>query len=523
MSKKNVLLILLVLLISVLSVNASEKGEKLIWGTNAINLGPVYSGNVSLERILTGKNVLALNKFYRAGGDNSAVTPTECRMAYSADTLYVGFRCTENNLKFPVTSHEDWYSQLFSATEQDACFPDKVDFFVFPDLTNATRYQFALTKDGQRFGNKVNVPAAEKLIYTDEKKQEKSEKVTAFNATVSIKDKEWIGLIRIPWSTIGGTPSTSFGITPIRSRWRNSEVSSPVALDFNERPAPDLFIETHLADKAKIYPNDKILALLPSGILRWQRPALLYYPGQEIMQQIWDMQQQLQNPTDDQNFAQRIYLTQRWFDLLVLEGFSFNTGQGSIVDENMYPSALRTKINKALREKNISEAHKSLDSYLQKLDQVSRQWFADGSPGNILKKEWKSISELKNTEQKSDVLIMHCMAADFPVDLNLSLPKTGGIRLFTNNQGYFKPTELSPLNITKEPGKQIISDRPDRFSKPVRSILLEEKPFKITLFDADGKEKLQINASDISFRVGRDEKIIAVDFRNHLDKDDFLQ
>ncbi len=518
MIRKNAFLILLLLLISIVGVNAAEKGDKLVWGINAIDLGPVGKGKVTPENLLAGKNVLSLNKFYRAGGDNSPVTPTECRIAYDSDTLYVVFRCTENNMHFPVKGHEDWYSQLYSATEQDACFPDKVDFFIFPDLGNESRYQFALTKEGQQFGNKVNVPVAEKLIFTDEKKKEKSEKVTAFKASVSTKDKEWIGLIRIPWSTIGGKPNASFGITPIRSRWRNSEVSSPVALDFNERPASNLYLETRLADKAKVYSDNKVLSLLPSGVMRWQRPALLDHPNQELMQQIWEMQQQLQRPTDDKNFEQKIYLTQRWFDLLVLEGFSFNTGQGAIVDENMYPSALRAKINKTLREKNIPEAHKILDSYLHKLDRVSRQWFADGSVGNILKKEWKSIAELKSTEEKGNTLIMHCMAADFPVDLNLSLPKEGGIRLYTNSQGYFKPTELSPLNVTKETGKQIIS--------PVETdgvrLILEEKPFKITLFDPAGKEKLVINSSDISFRVDQNGKIIAVDFRNHLDRNEVI-
>ena len=251
--------------------------------------------------------------------------------------------------------------------------------------------------------------------------------------------------------------------------------------------------------------------------MRWQRPALLNHPNRELMQQIWDMQGQLQVPTDAKNFERRIYLTQRWFDLLVLEGFSFNAGQGSLVDESIYPAVFRSKINKTLREKNSAEAYKIMDAYLHTLDQVSRQWFADGSVGNILAKEWKSVSELKTTEEKGNTLIMHCMAADFPVDLNLSLPKEGGIRLYTNNQGYFKPAELSPLKVSKEPGKQIISVG----AHGVRPLILQEKPFRITLFDAD-EEKLQINASDISFRVGQDGKIIAVDFRNHLDKNEVI-
>ncbi len=143
----------LFLLAVFLSFNAA--GEDLIWGTNAITLD--------------SKNSVSVGPFYQAGGENRPVTPTECRISYNADELLVDFRCAENDMAFPAMGHGvNWYSQLHSAAEQDAAFPDKVDLFVSPDLNKPSYYQFAVTRDGQKFGAKrrahpPKAPADEEL------------------------------------------------------------------------------------------------------------------------------------------------------------------------------------------------------------------------------------------------------------------------------------------------------------------------------------------------------------------------
>jgi alpha-glucosidase (family GH31 glycosyl hydrolase) len=517
MIRKFGIIIFLIHLISIAEVSSTEKKDQLIWGTGAVRIGPAHEGTVSLQRLLTEKrHVLVLDKFYRAGGEGLPAEPTECRMAYNADTLYVAFRCTESNMQFPAISHQiDWYSQLYSATEQDACFPDKVDFFLLPDMNKTLSYQVAVTKDGQTFGNKVFAPFQEEQAFTDEKKQKKSVRFDDFKASVIPGEKEWIAFIRIPWSAVGGKPAAYCGINPVRTRWRNAEISSPVAMDFTERPTPDLFIEALFSNKPQVYNSKGMLCQLPSGTLRWQRPALLTYPDQETVREIWGLQQHVPHPTDQSNLARRIYLVQRWIDLLTLEGFNFGSTRGCIGEEDMYPFDIRIRINQALHKKNMDEACRLLDGYLYELDQVSRKWFADGSPGNILDQEWHPVRELKNVEIKDNFLIMHCMVANRIIDLHLSLPKSGGIRLYAGSEGYFKPDSLSSLNLKKEPGKYLIGTDDGR-------IAIEENPFKIIFYDTADKEIMQIDPADIAFRIDPDGKIAAVDFKNRLGRDEVI-
>ena len=188
-----------------------------------------------------------------------------------------------------------------------------------------------------------------------------------------------------------------------------------------------------------------IYVCFPSDVLRWQRPTSLRYPDAQTIQQIWELEQSLKNPTDDDNFSQRLYLLQSWTDLLLLEGFNFRPTSGSIVKQDLTPSVLRHTINAVLRQNDKTKAHQLLDAYLNKLDEASKDWFADGSPGDISKDEWKPISQIDRLESNGSVLLMHCFADSHPVNLHLSLPQTGGVRIYGDEEGYFKPADLVPL------------------------------------------------------------------------------
>ena len=122
--------------------------------------------------------------------------------------------------------------------------------------------------------------------------------------------------------TLGGKPESHFGFLPMRTRWRDGEFSSPVAFDINEAMPVDLLIETYFSGTAEVQDSQSSLCQLPSGILRWQRPALMTYPGIDTCRQIWQMESSLTTPTDQNNLAQRLSLTERWMDLMMLEGFT---------------------------------------------------------------------------------------------------------------------------------------------------------------------------------------------------------
>ena len=494
--------------------NAFSRDGAFIWGVNAITLKPISNATPSSADILKDKSAVLLNRFYRAGGINLPATPTECAITRNRDALFVVFRCQEDDMTFPAIHRStNWYSMLNSPTEQDSQFPDKVDLFIQPDMGNRSYYQFAVTLDGLAFGCKRDDGPTE--TSEDSGASVRVKKVSAFEATLAHKTNEWIVLLRIPWKTLGGKPKSHFGLVPVRTRWRDGEVSSPVAFDFTERPPLDLFIETHLGDTASIQAAQTALCRLPSGVLRWQWPASLAYPDRKAVRQIWQMEQSLSEPTDTNNLARRLYLVQCWIDLLALEGFNFRAGIGSIADKGMQPFVVRREVNDALRRKDMPHACRWLDGFLHKLDKTSSDWFADGSPADILTTEWIPISRLDGLEAKTNALLLLGSAGKHQVELHLSLPATGGVRIYGQDEGCFKPSSLLPLHVVQSTNSCSIEAADGK-------IIIHRAPFTISLCDADGNTVTRIGPNGIAFRFNRGGKVIAVDFSHDLEANEVI-
>jgi hypothetical protein len=515
-------LLAVLLFVTILGIGrglASGNGHQPSWGVNAVVLKPPWSASPALEDLLVDEqHSVSLKHFYRDGGQHIPATPTQCRISYNSEALLVVFRCIEDNLSFPVAlrNTEDWYTQINQRKYADALFPDQVDFLIQPDMASASYYQFATTPDGKKLGcsrlaGTNYVPGTDVL----------ANKIEAFEASVSRRTNEWVALFRIPWETFGGKPNGYFGIMPLRTRWRDGEVSSPVAIDFmdevnstmktglRETPAVDLFIETHFAGPAgELAQND--LCRLPSGVLRWQRPTALSYPNVETRRQIWQMQSSLTTPTDTNNLAERLYLTRCWTDLLTLEGFTGLPRAWSATLDNLMPYLLRRQINAALRENAPARACQILDTYLGKLDKVSRWWYADGSPGDIVTAEWTPVASVESIDMEGNTLLMRCRAGDHHIDLNLALPTTGGTRIFGKAQGYFKPPGLLPLKTNRTADTCSIQTSSGR-------IVLHLRPFSISFCGVDGKEVTQIGPNSLAFRFGLDGSVLAFDFANRLD------
>ncbi|MGH7979823.1 MAG: hypothetical protein ACREE6_10645, partial [Limisphaerales bacterium] len=509
--------------------------QRMAWGINAITLRPAYSNTPDLALVLTNRaNTVSLDRFYRVGGTGAARAQTECRLACDSNSLIVVFRCSEPDLSFPQTNRNaNWYSLLTTPFDQDSSFPDKVDLFIRPDMRGPVFYQFTATLAGLKFGCQRQTRFA---IEDAEEAPGRHPvlKVNAFAATVAAGTNEWTVFIRIPWKTLGGRPRQCFGLLPMRTRWRDGEISSPVAFDFTERPPLDLFIETHFANApgkpsrlssparspdvtqqtgrafqslASAHPEEAILCRLPSGVPRWQRPALLTYPGARTLQAIWQMEQSLDEPTRADNFATRLWLTQRWTDVLTLEGFNFRLGRGSIVTRDLSPYQIRRRVNFALLKGQTQMAWRSLDAYLHQLDAVSRIWFADGSPGDI--GQWSPVSRLTRAQTIGNVLRLHCLADGRAVILRLSLPKSGGIHICGRDEGYFKPAELLPLKVIQSPASCSIV-------APCGRIVIGRKPFVISFYDTAGNLVTGIGANDLAFRFIAGGRILAVDFMDAL-------
>lgn len=508
------------LLFMVLYSGVAMGMEKSVWGVNAVVLKSSWSGSPTLQDMLTDQqHTISLGKFYRDGGLNFPATPTECRLAYNNEALLVVFRCSEPNMSFPAAplNADDWYSEINARGSADHLFPDEVDFLIQPDMTSAAYYQFAMTPDGKKLG-------CSRLRRPDQPEGTpvRAEKVEVFDANVVRHTNEWIVYFKIPWATFGGKPASYFGVMPIRTRWRNGEVSSPVAFNFldevnstmksglSENPAVDLFIETHFSG-SPVQTAETSLYRLPSGVLRWQREAWLTYPDEETLQQIWQLENSLSTPTDANNLAQRLHLTSRWTDLMTAEGFCFLHRSASATMPDMWPDIPRREINAALRTNNMAEACQVLDTYLDKLDKISSWWFADGSPGDILKDEWKPVTSAESLDVQGHTLLMRCVAGGNQVDLRLALPTIGGVRIFGKDQGYFQPAELWPIKGTQSGNSYSIE------TTDGGKIVVNQKPFFISFHNADGKEVTRIGPNDLAFRFGSDGKIVGLNFKNHLD------
>ncbi len=429
----------------------------LTYGVTAITLGPQVKTLPTVNTPLGGWTTSpVLNRFYKAGGENGTVTPTQTRFAWTNDSLYILFYCLEPNMSHPGHFRKlKLKDHIDNSFLLDTYFQDRVDVYVRSAMESGHFYQFSVSKDGQSAGvirgqlTQVKHPEGGGDVIKDHS----ARFVTRFTVEMKAEKSAWTVLLKLPWSAIEGKPVKPFGLIVSRTRWRDSERTSPVAVDFDDRPAPDLFMETSFGAAPAVITSGQTITSLPSGTLRWQRPVKLVYPAQKEKAAIWKMQQTLKRATTAETFADRVHLTQRWCDLLTLEGFNFRKEAGGPIPYSIQPFDIRRKVNQVLLADNVQKACDSLDVYLKTLDVVSRNWYADGSPGNIQSKRWQSFT-LKNVKLAADALLMEGIINEQPYQLTMKFPLGGGVRLHGEETGYFNPAtneKIKELTIDRQP------------------------------------------------------------------------
>ena len=508
----------------------TEKGAP-VWGTNVVVLKAPWSGSPSIDDLLTDQeHSLLLNRFYRVGGENLPATPTECRISYSEDMLFVVFHCEENDLAFPYANLDanGWPNANWNSLHGLPCgshplcppYPDEVDLLIQPNVSAPSYYQVAATLQGLKFGcerevNSTADSAADEAAMALHSSSVSSRKIEGFEAVVLRRPDAWVVVFQMPWKTFGAKPQAYFGPLPMRTRWRDGEFSSPVALNFNEGLPVDLLIETHMSGSAQLLNSQSSLCQLPSGILRWQRPQVMIRPDVETRRQIWEMESSLTTATNRNNLARRLYLTQCWMDLLMQEGFTPVPLTWGILKHDLSLALFRQRVNAAFQKNDLEAAYQLLDTYLHQLDDMSRWWYADGSPGNILNDEWRPVTKAESLEVQGKTLLMRCLAGHQQVDLKLSLPATGGIRIHGVEEGYWKPDDLLPLNVSRTSDSYSVNTAEGK-------IVLHQDPFSVVFYDAAGNEVTQIGKDGLAFRFDSDGRIMATDFRNRLGPDEVI-
>lgn len=490
------------------------------YGVSAMTLGAALTNAPTLDTPVSQWTTSpALDQFYRVGGEDGPLQPTQTRMAYDVQHLYVLFVCTEPNLKHPghhrVMKLAD---HLENAHLLDTYFPDRVDLFVKPNLAQPDFMHFSATLSGDHAAL-VRGSALVKVLNPEgggtAEKDKTVRPVTAYSVRVNQERSAWRVLFRVPWATLGlSAPPTTVGLLPTRTRWRTSERSSPVALDFDDKPAPDLCIETTLAGVPGIFVGTETLTRLPAGPLRWQRPVRLSYPSLTEKKAIWAMQQGLSEHTTLSTLTNRVHLTQRWLDLLLLEGFNVRKETGSPIEQTMHPYLTRRAVNQALRAGRIEAACDSLDAYLSRLNKASRNWFADGSPGNIRADGWQPFMLQSVRSQQQDVLLSGTVGGR-PYQLTMQFPEGGGVRLVGEKPGFFTPQTTVPFQLTGSGDKQ-------RVKANGWTVSLKPGP-NWHLVLQKGDQQVLIDKDALRFLPRADGTIGAVQWTNALDPKTVVQ
>ncbi len=369
---------------------------------------------------------LTIDRFLPANGQNARVTPTWVSLLWDRTALYVRFRCADpdpvyrDGVRLPRTDRVE-VGLSFTATQQDL-------WQISADASGST----SLSHAGK----------AIKLADT----------------SVKMDAPGWTAELTVPWDRLGGLPSKQFQLQLSRVREITAEFLSPSAVDYHDGPvttllapaAVDGFVETTLGGKQELHTAGFGLITLPSGIQRWERRAELPHITNAERKEIAQLQKDLTaKPTTQANLAERVRLAELWYDLLDEEGFRFQYGVGGWVWPESYPWVVRHKFNDALRQGDVTEACLVIDSLLQHFSQISATWFADGSPGDVREDAWSPVSVIDSAAIVKNELVLRARAGNKSIDLKVSFPSVGGVRIYGPNKGYFAPTSLLGIQLTR--------------------------------------------------------------------------
>lgn len=470
----------------------TEFDSALPRGICAMTLGQAVGMPPVLEESLTDwQTAVKVDLLFRICGVDASVTPLEARFAWDETTCYALFRCADPG------------PEVLAAKRLD-----QVELFLCRDYSHAHGYeQFTIRNSGQVTGVRFSP------------EQPQPETVDGAIGQVLRRPGEWIAQLTIPWSLIGGKPATAFGLLLLRDRQQYGEVTSPVALDRRWQQDPLTFIETTLGGTPGTKSEAGSLITLPSGRLCWQGVAVITWPSPAERQLLWHMQQQLLASTTPETLAARLYLAQRWHDVLRLEGYCFDPAQTVLWSLQPYeysPESARTAVNTALANNDLPAACKVVDTLLTQYDAASRHWYADESPGNIDADAWTTLDAIDSITPREHDIEMCGHAGKTPVRLYLSCPALGGVRLHAEATGFFHPNAWAELQVNSgDDGSTIISGIDCTIA------VQRTAPWSITVTDhATQQARWQLQQGDIAFRFAPGGRVLAVDVQWSLAADE---
>jgi hypothetical protein len=392
----------------------------------ALDLGPAALKPPAVEA--DWQPGLTIDRFLPANGEKSAVTPTSVSLAWDSSALYVRFRCADPD---PV------YRQGVRVRRSD-----RVEVgLVAPGGHQQDLWQFDADESGRAVARHMGNETPSSI------------------AKITLDRESWSAGFAIPWTTIGGLPFRPFLLQLSRTRGITGEVLSPAAADFHDGPADtarapaaiDQFMEATLGGTKGATTAGFGLITLPSGTRRWERRALLHHIGVDEQKELAHLQQELPTqPTTAANLTERVRLAELWYDLFDLEGMSFHFegGAWALAPGELDPWTARHQFNDALKANDLPTACSILDSLLAHFSRATKVWFADGTPGDVNHNAWSKVTSIRSAELLNRQLVLHAIAGQRNIDLYLSFPSIGGIRVHGPTTGFFAPAGDSEIQLS---------------------------------------------------------------------------
>jgi alpha-glucosidase (family GH31 glycosyl hydrolase) len=437
--------------------------------------------NYGVSALVLGEKPCELPHFLRAGGEDAPITEVGASLLLNGDNeLIVSIGYHLGTPEYQPVSRK-------SGLDNPA-FQHSVAVQIRPSWDSTEVYYFAMASNGEHFGLRYPaVPLPEGI---------KSEPVADFWTRQTIDDGDCLVAFAIPWNLIGGKPTEPFGINVLYSRAQNAEYLSPVAMDHTREIAPDLFMEVSFGEESQVIYADKIFTTLPSGVRRWQRPAVLEWPSAGTRQAIRMLN------AGTYSLEDRIYLCQRWLDWLVLEGFSFHTEGGcwQVGPVEYRPEQARAAVNAALRRDDDAAAQSVLDIFLWQLEQASRAWF-----GAVWDAAFYPLETITAIECREREVVLTGRFGWQERTFHLSAPLPGCLRLHGDQTGFF---DLPPMEAV---ACMPTADGIAAHFGAVTATIRQGESWSIVVTDADGRERWRLERGDLAFVVNEDGAITAID------------
>lgn len=382
---------------------------KLKFGVSSIILGKEQkTENLKYDSVEWGE-ATTIRDFFRAGGNPSPVTPTRCKLLYTAEKLFVLFENMEEK-NHHILKEEN------TVTELTVKRKDQVEVALSGrEFSRRDFAVFTAKRDGSSsaFVEKGMTYLSGDQAYLGEGKDQGEKTAISkeqYSVTVDILQDRWYALFAIPWMLFGGKPEKeeAFDLQVYRKKHQSSEILCPTPLDLNVNYSdrfeydPETFLEVSFGEKGETKTENGIVFVMPSGICHWQRPGVLEKTSTEERKEIYQLQKSAE-PTTRENLIDRIRIAQRWQDSLTLEGFDFFFNQEVANPwKPMDPWVEKRLVNERLRENRWEEAAAELDRYLTFLRTCSAWWYADHSFGNQDLEKWTSCSEIRHVLETKD-------------------------------------------------------------------------------------------------------------------------